>query len=143
MNDTKDSEQFKLQNYQLSFPLYVASRNVLRKYAPILKPLKLTYTQYIVLISLWENKQMTVGELGKKLNLDTGTLSPLLKSMEMKGFIKKSRRQNDERVVCIEITSKSDELKKVAQNIPKKIRNELPLSDNELSTLNALLKKLL
>ena len=84
----------KLEN-QLCFPLYAASREVLQRYTPLLKPLDLTYTQYIVLMVLWEQQEISVCELGKKLFLDTGTLSPLLKSMEKKDLLTRTRAKSD------------------------------------------------
>ena len=96
---------------QLCFPLYAASREILRKYTPLLKELDLTYTQYIVMMVLWEEKKLTVGELGKKLFLDTGTLSPLLKSMEKKMLLRRTRDCVDERIVMVDITEEGEALK--------------------------------
>ena len=96
---------------QLCFPLYAASREILRRYTPLLKELDLTYTQYIVMMVLWEEQKLTVGELGKKLFLDTGTLSPLLKAMEKKNLLRRTRDSVDERIVMIEITQQGEALK--------------------------------
>ena len=96
-------EAMKLAN-QLCFPLYAAARNVTGLYTPWLKPLGLTYTQYIVFLVLWEEDGISVTEIGEKLMLDNGTLSPLLKKMEKAGYINRRRSSDDERVVMITLT---------------------------------------
>jgi DNA-binding MarR family transcriptional regulator len=98
-------ETMKLSN-QLCFPLYAAARNVTSLYTPLLKPLGLTYTQYIVFLVLWEKDGITVGELGEKLMLDNGTLSPLLKKMQQAGYVERRRCREDDRVVEITLTEK-------------------------------------
>lgn len=135
-------ECLKLDN-QLCFPLYAASREILRLYTPFLSPLDLTYTQYIVLMVLWEKENMTVGELGKKLFLDTGTLSPLLKSMEKKNLVKRERAKQDERVVTIAITQEGMSLKEKAREIPLKVGNCLKVSQEEAEQLYRILYKIL
>ena len=135
-------ECLKLDN-QLCFPLYAASREILRLYTPLLSPLDLTYTQYIVLMVLWEKGNMTVGELGKKLFLDTGTLSPLLKSMEKKNLVKRERAKQDERVVTIAITQEGMSLKEKAREIPLKVGNCLKVSPEEAEQLYRILYKIL
>ena len=135
-------ECLKLDN-QLCFPLYAASREILRLYTPLLSPLDLTYTQYIVLMVLWEKENMTVGELGKKLFLDTGTLSPLLKSMEKKNLVKRERAKQDERVVTIAITQEGMSLKEKAREIPLKVGNCLKVSPEEAEQLYRILYKIL
>ncbi|MBR4600335.1 MAG: MarR family transcriptional regulator [Treponema sp.] len=132
----------KLEN-QLCFPLYAASREILRKYTPLLKKIELTYTQYIVMMVMWDKKSLTVGELGKSLYLDTGTLSPLLKSMEEKGLLTRSRDKNDERVVTIAITQKGEELREKALSIPEAVGKCLSLSPEESKTLYTILYKIL
>lgn len=128
---------------QLCFPLYAASREILRKYTPLLKELDLTYTQYIVMMVLWEEKKLTVGELGKKLFLDTGTLSPLLKSMEKKKLLRRTRECVDERIVMVDITEEGEVLKEKAVSIPEKMGGCLALSEDEAKTLYSLLYKIL
>ena len=125
--DTKNYDSLKLKN-QLCFPLYAASREILRKYTPILKNLNLTYTQYIVMMVMWEQKKLTVGDLGKQLYLDSGTLSPLLKSMEEKGLISRVRDKDDERVVRIAITDEGEALKERAVEVPSQIGNCLNIN---------------
>ncbi|WP_407428004.1 MarR family winged helix-turn-helix transcriptional regulator [Treponema sp.] len=135
-------ESLKLKN-QVCFPLYAASREILRKYTPFLKKLNLTYTQYIVMMVMWEDKKLTVGELGKKLFLDTGTLSPLLKSMEEKGLVERNREKVDERVVKISITKNGENLKEKALEIPPQICSCLKISTEEAEVLYKLLYKIL
>lgn len=132
----------KLQN-QLCFPLYAASREIMRKYTPLLKPLDLTYTQYIVLMVLWEENEITVGELGKKLFLDTGTLSPLLKSMEKKNLLTRTRGKTDERMVKIVITEAGMALREKAVKIPQEMGSCVKLSPEESAQLYSLLYKIL
>ena len=96
-------EAMKLAN-QLCFPLYAASRNVIGLYTPWLKPLGLTYTQYIVFLVLWEKDGITVGEICDKLMLDNGTVSPLLKKMQQAGYVERKRSEDDNRVVVITLT---------------------------------------
>lgn len=132
----------KLEN-QLCFPLYAASREVLRRYTPLLKPLDLTYTQYIVLMVLWEQQEISVCELGKKLFLDTGTLSPLLKSMEKKDLLTRTRAKSDERIVNVAITKEGMALREKAAGIPPVMGSCLSLSQEEAAELYRLLYKLL
>ncbi|MBO4857585.1 MAG: MarR family transcriptional regulator [Treponema sp.] len=132
----------KLEN-QLCFPLYAASREVLRRYTPLLKPLDLTYTQYIVLMVLWEQQEISVCELGKKLFLDTGTLSPLLKSMEKKDLLTRTRAKSDERIVNVAITKEGMALREKAADIPPAMGSCLSLSQEEAAELYRLLYKLL
>lgn len=128
---------------QLCFPLYAASREILRRYTPLLKELDLTYTQYIVMMVLWEEKKLTVGELGKKLYLDTGTLSPLLKAMEKKKLLRRTRDSVDERIVMIEITSEGEVLKEKAVSVPEEMGKCVNLSPDEAKTLYSILYKIL
>ena len=140
MSDNFDC--LKLEN-QLCFPLYAASREVLRRYTPLLKPLDLTYTQYIVLMVLWEQQEISVCELGKKLFLDTGTLSPLLKSMEKKDLLTRTRAKSDERIVNVAITKEGMALREKAAGIPPVMGSCLSLSQEEAVELYRLLYKLL
>ncbi|MBR4795437.1 MAG: MarR family transcriptional regulator, partial [Lachnospiraceae bacterium] len=110
-------EQLKLEN-QLCFPLYACARKIVNAYTPYLKPLGLTYTQYIVFMVLWEKEEATVGELGKLLSLDAGTLTPLLKKLEKEGYIERKRSKEDERVTLIALTKKGDTLKEDCKDIP-------------------------
>ena len=135
-------ETLKLEN-QLCFPLYACSKEVVRLYTPFLKELDLTYTQYIAMMVLWENETISVSELGKKLFLDTGTLTPLLKKLEQKKLITRNRSQLDERVVMTQITKEGIELQEKASSIPEKVGSCLPLSAEEAMTLYRLLYKVI
>ena len=135
-------EAMKLAN-QLCFPLYAASRNVINLYTPWLKPLGLTYTQYIVFLALWEKDGVTVGELCQKLMLDNGTLSPLLKKMQQAGYIERTRSKEDDRVVQITLTEKGKALQEKAKDIPGKVAGCIDLTAEKAQTLYALLYELL
>ncbi|QHQ61718.1 MarR family transcriptional regulator [Anaerocolumna sedimenticola] len=111
-------EMLKLDN-QLCFALYVCSKEIIRKYKPILDPLGLTYTGYITLLALWEEDEITVKELGSRLYLDSGTLTPLLKKLEQQGYIERIRSTSDERNVLIKLTDDGRDLKNKAYQIPK------------------------
>ena len=135
-------EAMKLSN-QLCFPLYAAARSVINLYTPHLKPLGLTYTQYIVLLVLWERKAATVGELCETLMLDNGTLTPLLKKMQTAGFIEKRRSEKDDRVVVISLTGAGEELQHRAKDIPFKVGSCVDLSQEKAQMLYDLLYELL
>ena len=132
----------KLEN-QLCFPLYVCSKEIIRKYKPLLDKIDLTYTQYITMMVLWSKKSLTVTELGKYLYLDSGTLTPLLKKLENKGYIRRVRSSDDERNLIIEITSEGLELRKEAVNIPEKVKECISLSDEEAMLLYKILYKII
>ena len=132
----------KLEN-QLCFPLYAASREVTRLYRPFLDNLELTYTQYIAMMVFWENKTMNVKELGQKLYLDSGTLTPVLKSLESKGYVTRERSKEDERVLVVTLTEKGEALKEQALSIPAGVGGCIRLDSNEAATLYKLLYKLL
>ena len=136
-------EQLKLEN-QLCFPLYAAAKEVVRKYKPVLDELDLTYTQYITMMVLWEKEELNVKELGSMLYLDSGTLTPLLKKLEAKGYISRTRCKEDERNLIIQITEKGDALKEKAAYIPKEMTDKwVNLSKEEISVMYHSLYKLL
>lgn len=135
-------EAMKLSN-QLCFPLYAASRNVINLYTPYLKELGLTYTQYIVFLVLWEKDGVTVGEIGDKLLLDNGTLSPLLKKMQQTGYIERTRSTDDDRVVVITLTDKGRALQKKAKDIPLLVSGCIELDPEKARMLYTLLYELL
>ena len=114
---------------QLCFPLYAASNLLVKVYRPLLEPLGLTYSQYLVMLVLWERDSVSVGDLGHCLYLDSGTLTPLLKRMENSGFINRRRDSNDERRVLVTLTTKGSEIKELAVNIPNKLSEQLNISD--------------
>ena len=141
MSDTY--EQLKLKN-QLCFPLYACSRKIVNAYTPYLKPMGLTYTQYLVFMVLWEKKEATVGELGSTLYLDAGTLSPLLKKLEIEGLIARTHPENDERVTSVKLTDKGEELKEACKDIPFKVASVVGSFDKkEIEQLYGLLYKIL
>ena len=135
-------ESMKLEN-QLCFPLYAAARNVVSLYTPYLKPLGLTYTQYIVFLVLWEKDGITVGDICSKLMLDSGTLSPLLKKMEQSGYIERKRSRDDDRVVLIRLTSKGRALQDKAKEVPEKVAGCIDLPAEKAQILYTLLNELL
>ena len=135
-------EAMKLKN-QLCFPLYAAARNVTNLYTPLLKPLGLTYTQYLVFLVLWEKDGITVGELGEKLMLDNGTLSPLLKKLQQVGYVERRRSEKDERVVVISLTEQGRELQQQAKDIPQQVAGCVDLSPEKAKQLYILLYELL
>ncbi len=135
-------EAMKLAN-QLCFPLYAAARNVTNLYTPLLKPLGLTYTQYIVFLVLWEKDGISVSEIGEKLMLDNGTLSPLLKKMEQAGYIERRRCREDDRVVEITLTDAGRALQEKANEIPQKAAGCVDLPAEKAHLLYELLYELL
>lgn len=142
MNNTDYKETMKLDN-QLCFPLYAAARSVTSLYTPLLKPLGLTYTQYIVFLVLWEKDEIPVGEICERLMLDNGTVSPLLKKMEKAGYITRSRSAEDDRVVVITLTEEGRKLQEDAKDIPEKVGKCIDLPLEKAQKLYELLYELL
>ena len=138
----KDNDSLKLKN-QLCFPIYLCSKEIIRKYTPWLEEIDLTYTQYIVMMYFWEKEKSNVKEVGKTLLLDSSTLTPLLKKLENKGFITRVRSTIDERNLEIQITKKGRELKDKAKLIPEKMGKCIALSEEETTTLYSLMYKVL
>lgn len=138
MKNENDFNPLSLDN-QLCFALYVCSKEIIRKYQPLLEPLNLTYTMYITLLSLWECDNVTVKELGKKLFLDSGTLTPLLKKMESQNLIERKRSKEDERIVYIVLTETGKQLKDKCKDIPQKMACN---SFIDLENIEPLLKNL-
>ena len=135
-------EAMKLEN-QLCFPLYAAARKITGLYTPWLKPLDLTYTQYIVMLVLWEHHEITVGELCRRLYLDSGTISPLLKKLEAAGYLLRTRTKEDERVVEIRLTEAGAALQEAAKDIPKEVGSCVRLAPEKAGALYALLYEIL
>ncbi len=139
-----DKKSLTLEN-QLCFPLYVASRKVISLYHPYLKPLNITYTQYIVFTALWNNDGITVSELGKILFLDNGTLTPLLKKMESQGYLTRTRSMKDERVVIISLTEAGWDMKEKCKDIQSSVESSVNIdkdnADSLYSLLNCVIKK--
>ncbi len=135
-------EAMKLAN-QLCFPLYAAARNVTGLYTPYLKPLGLTYTQYLVFLALWEKDGLTVSEIGQRLMLDNGTLSPLLKKLEQAGYLERRRSCEDERVVTVTLTEAGMALREKAKDVPASVARCIDLPEEKAEELYALLYELL
>ena len=129
-------------NEQVCFLLYANSRNIIKTYKDVLDPLNLTYTQYITMIALWEKDHQLVSDLGHRLALDSGTLTPLLKKLELDGRITRTRDDVDQRKVWIDLTEKGKALSIEAESIPKKVISCVPMDMAEGYKLYELLKKL-
>ncbi|MBQ9198056.1 MAG: MarR family transcriptional regulator [Clostridia bacterium] len=128
---------------QLCFPLYACAKEVIRQYRKPLTPLGLTYTQYIVMMVLWESGGMTEGELGKRVHLDSGTLAPLLKRLDKQGLIRPERPDHDERTLLVSLTEMGAALREKAETIPGAMRGCIPLPEDDLLALRSLLKRAL
>ena len=128
---------------QLCFPLYAASREVTRRYKPFLDEIGLTYTQYIVMLVLWEEERISMHELGKRLYLDSGTLTPLLVKLERKGLIARARNEKDVREMIVSATDKGIGLKVQAREIPGRIGKCLNLNVKDAVQLKRILGKIL
>ena len=139
----QEYEQLLLKN-QLCFPMYACGRKIVAAYTPYLKPLGLTYTQYVVFMVLWEKESVNVGQLGAILHLDAGTLTPLLKHLEKEGYITRARSKEDDRVTVVCITEKGNALKEECRDIPLKIAaSGSSLSEKDAKELYRLLYKYL
>lgn len=148
IHQMKENLASLLLDNQLCFPLYAAARKIVAAYTPLLKDLKLTYTQYITMMVLWEVQSISIRELGTRLFLDTGTLSPLLKRLESAGFLTRRRSTDDERIVFIEITRSGLALKKRAQHIPAQMmcalnRNGEGLTPEEAAAMKEMLYRMI
>ena len=135
-------DALKLEN-QLCFPLYACSREIIKKYKPHLDRLNLTYTQYITMMVVWEKKSITVKTLGDILYLDSGTLTPLLKKLEAKGLVSRTRSTEDERNLIISITPKGEALRDDAMQIPAEMKKQVNLDPSEVEVLYRILYKML
>ena len=138
----KDYPQLRLCN-QLCFPLYACSKELVRRYAPLLEPFSLTYTHYIAMMAIWESGSLTVSELGKVLYLDSGTLTPVLKKLESRGYITRTRKTDDERCVIITPTAQGLALQEKLKDVPAEIGCSVRLSPEEARQLYVLLHKML
>lgn len=137
------SDPLRLEN-QLCFPLYACAREIVKAYRPYLDELGLTYTQYITMMVLWQESRVSVKELGRKLHLDSGTLTPLLKKLESKGYLTRERSHEDERVVIACITDAGKKIKRMAASVPKAMGKQLAeFSGDDARTLYQLLYQLM
>ena len=135
-------EELRLEN-QLCFLLYACAKEVVRRYREPLEALNLTYTQYIVMMVLWEFGGMTEGELGKKVHLDSGTLAPLLKRLDKQGYIQRIRPENNERKLFLSLTEQGEALREKAKAVPAAMRGCIPLGQEDLLLLKSLLDQAL
>ena len=135
-------DALKLTN-QICFPLYAASRKIINRYTPFLEKLDLTYTQYITMMVLWEEKEVTAKELGRRLYLDSGTLTPLLKKMEAKGLLTRSRSSYDERNLVIRITEKGELLRERALEVLERMAECSSLGSEDRADLYRILYSIL
>ncbi|TYT29118.1 MarR family winged helix-turn-helix transcriptional regulator [Elizabethkingia anophelis] len=138
----KNLQQLKLDN-QICFPVYALSREIVGRYRPLLDQLDITYPQYLVLLVLWEHQEQSVSRLGEKLYLDSGTLTPLLKRLEQKKLVTRSRSKEDERIVKIKLTSEGQSLQKKAASIPKQLFEDMKVPEEELKQLKTTIEKIL
>lgn len=135
-------EMLKLDN-QLCFPLYAVSRKIIKNYKPFLDEINLTYTQYITMMVMWEDKKILVKKLGEKLFLDSGTLTPVVNALEKKGLVSRNRSETDKRDMYVVITEKGMKLREQAVDIPAKISACVPLNDEDAKTLYRILHKMI
>ena len=135
-------DPLKLEN-QLCFPLYACSKEIIWRYKPFLDKVGLTYTQYITMMALWENESMNVRELGLALFLDSGTLTPVLKKLENKGYLERKRSKEDERNLIVSVTQRGWELREEALSIPESMSSCVNLEPEESAELYRLLYKIL
>lgn len=135
-------DALKLEN-QICFPLYACAKEVVRSYKPYLDEIGLTYTQYIAMMVMWDKKCISVKELGENLYLDSGTLTPLLKTLEKKGFVERKRSTEDERVLLVTVTEDGMKLREEALMVPSKVGSCVGISGEEAKTLYEILYKVL
>lgn len=138
----REEEKLRLDN-QVCFPLYSAANAVIRAYRPLLDELDLTYSQYLVMMVLWEQNGVSVKDVGHRLHLDSGTLTPLLKRLEVKGYVERARSTQDERVRVLNLTEQGRELKLRAQQVPNAIKCRVDIELDEMLELKRLCEKIL
>ncbi len=135
-------ENLKLE-HQLSFPLYACAKEVIKKYRTFLEEINLTYTQYITMMVMWEYRTISAKEIGEKLYLDSGTLTPVLKSLAAKGYVTRQRSAEDERVLIVDVTEAGMKLRDEALQVPSHVSTCVDLTKKESETLYNLLYKIL
>ena len=135
-------DALKLEN-QLCFPLYVCSKEIVKRYKPFLDEIGLTYTQYITMMAMWEHEELSVKELGELLFLDSGTLTPVLKTLEKKGLLLRKRSQADERILLVTLTKNGKNLKEKAIEIPLKMQGCLSIDEKDAKELYRILHSLM
>lgn len=139
---SNDYDILRLEN-QLCFPLYACSKEVIKLYRPYLDKLNLTYTQYITMMVLWQEERINVKDLGERIYLDSGTLTPVLKSLEAKGYVKRYRYAKDERVLLVEATETGKALRASANDIPEILKCCVKCDNNEAMQFQKTLYKIL
>lgn len=140
--DERKYDALKIEN-QLCFPIYACSREIIKQYKPFLDEIDLTYTQYIAMMVMWEYRELNVKELGNRLFLDSGTLTPLLKKLEAKGLVSRKRSDKDERNLIVSLTKEGEELRDRALYIPEKMSECSALKPDEAMILYKILYKML
>lgn len=140
MNTELDALQL---NNQLCFPLYACAKEIVRRYTPLLEPLGLTYTQYITMMVLWEHKHMRSRQIGELLFLDSGTLTPVLKRLEEKGYLTRCRASDDERNLWVCVTEEGELLHDQAKGIPMQVASQVAMSEEDAAALHRLLHQLM
>ena len=130
-------------DHQLCFPLYACAKEIVRRYKPFLDEIDLTYTQYIAMMVLWEEKEINVKELGKRLYLDSGTLTPVLKRLEQKNLISRQRDCKDERNLIVSLTAEGEQLKEKAVEVPQKMAGCVTLDEKDAADLYRILHNML
>ena len=141
-NMSSEFDCLKIEN-QLCFPLYVASKEVVRLYKPHLDEFGLTYTQYIALMVLWDKESVSVKELSNALYLDSGTISPLIRKLRDKGYVTLNHSAKDERIQLVSITEEGKQLQQKLKDVPLKMGSCLPLSANDAQMLYSILYRLI
>ncbi len=137
------ADESLLLDNQVCFPLYSASNAIIRTYRPLLDKLDLTYSQYLVMMVLWESDGISVKDIGARLHLDSGTLTPLLKRLELKGYVVRARSESDERVRVLKLSNEGVLLKQKALSVPTQMKCKIPLELNELILLKQLCEKVI
>ena len=137
----QDYKEYMKLDKQLCFQLYAASRIVTNTYSKFLKPLGLTYTQYIVFLFLWEKDGITVGQLCDKLYLDNGTITPIIKKMQSQGYLERVRSSKDDRIVMIYLTDEGKKLQEKAKEVPKLVSECAYISDDKKIQMNNILQE--
>ena len=135
-------DMLKLEN-QLCFPLYACSREIAKAYTPLLSELNLTYTQYLVMMVLWEERHLSVKEICNKLYLDSGTLTPLLKKLEAKELVTRKRDPEDERSVIISLTENGQALREKAKSVPVNMAAQVEMTEEEFKVMHRLLYRII
>lgn len=135
-------DALKLGN-QLYFPLYVCAKEIVKKYKPYLDEIDLTYTQYITMMAMWEHEELSVKELGEYLFLDSGTLTPVLKTLEKKGFLSRKRSSTDERMLVVTLSESGRDLRARAVEVPFKMQSCMSIDEKDAADLYRILHKMM